>query len=350
MRNMHLADGKMIRIYRKQRGLTLKRVQELSITLGCYVSISTLKAMEACRRAVKLSTIECVAKVLDVNVAFIQGHASDKSAQGGGAGNDSPTRAWQTVQEGTAAPTRICLALSHDMAGRHRLALDLLDYALRALDAEELPMDAAAPGAGKPHAEDAKTWRNRAYLRLKRASILSNAGEHDRALQEFDALLAEPGARRRRTSDLVAWAQYHRAVVCRRLERFEEARGVFQGLLKRKPHANAAHHQLGVIQLLRAQKPGRDAASRVELLGGAEQSFLASLAGWGWNRGQVHYRSGFSLRRLGQLYSAQGRYSEAYSSLKDACTLFEREDCARYARATREDLDELPGHEGSTEN
>jgi len=352
-RNMHLADGKMLRHYRKNRGLTLQQVQDRSLVLAAFVSVSSLKAMEACRRPVKLITIECYAKVLEVPLAFVQGQPVGQQAEGVNVGL-LPLRSWQTVLEGTLAPHQVCLALGHDMAGRHRLALDVLDQALRSLAESESESESEV-GAGNgtrpaQTAGDSRTWRNRAFLLIKRGSILSNMGEHHPALEIFDTLLADPGARRRRTSDIVAWARHHRAVICRRLGRLDEARTTFQELTRRKPHRNAAWHHLGVVEMLQADEVGTAPSRRAGLLASAEKSFLKSLDGWGWNRGKVHYRSGFSLRRLGQLYTVSGRLSEAYGCLKDACSVFEQEDCARYARATREELDEFVGLHGSYDN
>ena len=295
--------GKRMVQLREDRGLLQQDVADRA-----DISKRTLRHMERCERPVKLWEIRAVAHVLGVLVDEIRGESADTL---------QPDFPWQQCPIPLYDPRLVWKALAYDMNGDFNRALEVLQAGLDQLD---------------PHdPDDLRDW---AFLCVKRDSIRSNAGRNMAALEGLDRLLDAHGRSFIPRSKLRGLIDFHRGVILRRLEYFDDAALLFDTLQHNTLCAPGSWHQLGVLAAIGA---GSDRKSA--LFDSARVLLTKSLEVWA--KGAGSHRAGFSERRLAEIHLAGGDRETATAYLDSACQRFEQASCTRYVNETKALLHQL---------
>jgi tetratricopeptide (TPR) repeat protein len=307
----HYPKSRLARFTRAQLKLSRRAVQTLSIQSGNYIAAGTVKRIErGC--PVRVSSLRALEQILHLPPGSLIGPRREDVD---GSGSD---HAWLNLPSGLLHGDTFRRALKMDMAGDHATAADLMGEIL-----EKTP-------------SIAKNWKTRALALIKQASFYGNMDMQDKALFTLDLISLEPGGNGTHSSPLHGWADLHRGVALRRLNRFDEALAVLLPLLNHEIHELGALHQVSVVRLEQGL-----ARNDADLLEQARIGFDRCLDGWGRETGNAQHRAGFALRRLGQLFAATGERHRAIMCYVEAFGIFSATGSTRYRDAVRPKYTEL---------
>jgi transcriptional regulator with XRE-family HTH domain len=185
--------------------------------------------------------------------------------------------------------------------------------------------------------------REQVELQVRLMSMLSNGGEHRKALNECDALLASLASPPEGLVHVRRWVRYWRGIILRRLGRYAEAKEIFLELLAERDDGYVAslHHQLGVLEIVIAKSvPERSAHHLEEAVGHLE----IALNRWdevGARVEGVSHRKGYTLLRLLEACRRQGKIAAAFHYGFEALHWLAYYRCERYVEEAKAELNEL---------
>ena len=214
----------------------------------------------------------------------------------------------------------------------------------------------ASTDPGYWHFEEAEKMtrdpNDKAEIKIKHATLSDNNGHSERAKRILNQVLKEPGFKNIEPW-VKAWAKYHLAIAERRLatrqkpnilKQLNRAETLLKDILvlssqsvRTRRQKIAARHQLGVIQLEKAQSTS-NICDRIDHLDEAEKWFLEAEEAW---RKSNNFREGYSLRRRAEIRAKQVRIPEAIDLYLDAYEVFLRFDCKRYCKEIRTNMKQL---------
>ena len=301
--------GRKVRERRRAKRWTQKVLEKKS-----GIALTKIIAIEADRGTYDPITLTLLAQALDVDVEELV-YSRDLDWR---AVPDLPTR---------SECTTVARAIRLDMDGCHAEAAKLL----------------------KDLVEKAKGTRNaecypRAYaeVRIRLLTFLDNAGLHDEALLECDAVLDSlPSSMMFENR----WLRYHHGIIHRRLEHYDLARSMFYALraTEDRTYWVCCEHQLAVIDIQLAKREP-DPRKRAQYLDDAVAHLQASMYAWNalaQRLSTAPHRKGFTLQRLAEAYELQERLDEAVDASIEAVKWLAWHHCRRYAEDAAVDLRRL---------
>jgi tetratricopeptide (TPR) repeat protein len=285
------------------------------LAVAADISRKRISEIETRWQAFSYDTLNSVATALGVKFADLD----PIDAQTIRATASESTVAWTHMMRNVFGHEAVAKAVGLDLAGLHDQAVAMLEHSLSKVPKADV------------------TSRNVHLFKI--ASVLGNAGDHDRALEILDGISAEARRTGRVEDEDERWAQYHRTIELRRVGRIEEAFSEFEKMLQWPLFKPGAQHQLGVCCLIRGYLE-RDTHARELHLREALEWFAKCMKAYDKQDPESH-RRGFTPKRIAQVYALLNMPDEAMHFLLDALSTFSRFQATRYIEATRADIRRL---------